>query len=178
VNGTVHSFSLALTNKAYACNERGAYQKAVETFERVIQMKPDSLNAWFGKGLAHLELKEYWKSIYCYQQVVRQDPSVAGTWNNSAICYGELGCKKAAIRRYKKAIELQLEQKISISHSCQNLVWTFEEMGRFKDALLAVDFWLKHFPDSKEAREVRALIFCKNPIANLVHLKTRTRYRS
>jgi tetratricopeptide (TPR) repeat protein len=170
VDNTLLSFTEALTRKAYELNERGEYSAAVKLFQRVIQIEPDSISAWFGKGVAHLRMKEYRKSIHCYQQVHKQDPQSAGAWNNSAICYLELGYKKAAIDRYKKAIQFQIEQKISRSNAFENLISTFEDLGRFPEALGVADLWIKSFPESQEARETRNTLMNLKQVSNVVRL--------
>ena len=170
----IYSFEIALIRKAHDFYERGEYLSALNVYHRMIQMNPDLTQAWSGKGLALLELKDYHKSIYCYQQVLKQDPQNAGAWNNSAVCYSELGFIKAAIRRYKKAIELQVEQKSLVSHAFLNLVETYQELGRVQDALLVADQWIRLDPKCLEAYEVRNDLLNEGKLPGVARLRTRT----
>ncbi len=152
--------------------DSGKCQDAMRIYRRLIALNPDSTESWFKKGLVHIELKEHRKAIYCYQKVLKQDPQNAGAWNNSAICYWNLDYKKAAIRRYQTAIQFEVQQKTEDSYALSNLISCYGKLEQFGNALITLDFWLKHFPDSKYAKQEREALMNEKQISNLTRLNT------
>lgn len=171
----IYSYLNALENKAVSKSESGKFQDSVYLYHRLIQIDPRNTAWFFGKALAHQNLKDYRKAIHYYQKVHRIEPECTSTWNNSGNCYMALGFEKAAIRRYKKAIEIQTLKKFSTpTRSFYNLIAHYARNALWNDALLVVDLWIRLFPEWVEAHEIRAEILIDGDFSNLKQLRTRT----
>ena len=56
------------------------YYKALETFNKTIEMNPKSHDAWYLKGLTLHILGEYDKAIYAYDEAINLDPNDSQSW--------------------------------------------------------------------------------------------------
>jgi len=96
------------------------YEASIKTFDKAIELKPDSAIIWYSKGNAlmtqgrclqsHAEdLKgqdKYRLAIHAYDKATEFKPLHLGAWNNRGRCYEALTEYDKAIASYDKAIEI------------------------------------------------------------------------
>ncbi len=59
-----------------AYNKLKEYQKAINAYQKAIEIKPDNHGAYYNMGNAYGELKEYQKAINAYQKASAIFPSL------------------------------------------------------------------------------------------------------
>ena len=70
----------------------GELQKAVDCFQKVIQIQPDRVDdAHVGLGLVFKELEEYQKAKSCYEKAIQINPYYAEAHNNLGVVFIKLG---------------------------------------------------------------------------------------
>ncbi|KAM3094867.1 tetratricopeptide repeat protein [Phormidesmis sp. 146-35] len=106
------------------------YDDALASYEKAAQMKPDYLDAWFGKGKALRRLRRYKEAVIAHEKVIQIDPNHYSAWveRGSALRWSKqpkeaiLSCEKAieikpdyARAWYNKACYLSLEIEIELA---------------------------------------------------------------
>ena len=95
---------LKLGNAEY--DERN-YQRAIEHYDKAIEIKPDDAMAWHNKGVALGELGRYEDALKAYDKAIEIEPDYATAWHNKGIALGKLGRYDDALKAYNKAIEIK-----------------------------------------------------------------------
>ncbi|KAM3096539.1 tetratricopeptide repeat protein [Phormidesmis sp. 146-12] len=106
------------------------YDDALASYEKANQMRPDYLDAWFGKGKALRRLRRYKEAIIAHEKVIQIDPDHYSAWveRGSALRWSEqpkeaiLSCEKAieikpnyARAWYNKACYLSLQNEVELA---------------------------------------------------------------
>jgi len=86
--------------------DKKEYDKAIECYQKAIEIDPDYGGAYKGMGTAYFYKENYEKAIECYQKAVDIDPEDAGAYNNMGLAYSNKGNDDKAIECYQKAIEI------------------------------------------------------------------------
>lgn len=86
--------------------EIGNYRKAVEAFSRVIDLVPDSADAYNNRGVAYSELGSYRLAIQDCNRAVSLNPDEAQFRFNRGIAFGKGGEYDLAIEDLKRVIEM------------------------------------------------------------------------
>lgn len=81
----------------------GLVDKAIETFERAVQLKGDAKEGWYNLGVAYGRKKLYQKEILAYQKALELDPNYANALHNLGLAYLDLGQRDKAIDSLGKA---------------------------------------------------------------------------
>jgi len=88
----------AHNNLGIVFKELGELQKAVDCYQKVIQIQPDRVeDVHVGLGLVFKELGEHQKAISCYEKAIQINPNYAEAHNNLGVVFNELGEHKKAI---------------------------------------------------------------------------------
>jgi tetratricopeptide (TPR) repeat protein len=90
-----------------AYDELKNYPKAIEAYQKAIEIKPDKHEAWNNLGNAYNDLKNYQKAIEAYQKAIEIKTHNYSAWNNLGIVYFNLQDYPKAIEAYQKAIEIK-----------------------------------------------------------------------
>ncbi|MGB3459620.1 MAG: P-loop NTPase fold protein [Halobacteriota archaeon] len=93
-------------NIAYSLGEKGDYEKAVENYDKAIELNPNDEKAWYGKGFGLGELERHEEAIACYDKAIELNPNYEKAWFNKGCELGDLEKHEEAIACYDKAIEL------------------------------------------------------------------------
>ncbi|MBN1803012.1 MAG: tetratricopeptide repeat protein [Candidatus Lokiarchaeota archaeon] len=96
--------SCYIMGNAYKYKEE--HDRAIQNYERAIQLDQNHANAWNEKGLV-LEMKsEYQKAIDSFQNALNIDSKHASAWYNMGNAYKYVNALDKAIDSYNKAIEI------------------------------------------------------------------------
>jgi tetratricopeptide (TPR) repeat protein len=82
------------------------YEKAIECYDKVLEIDPKYAYAWNNKCLALDNLGKHNEAIKCYDKVLEIDPKDAYAWNNKGNALYNLGKHNEAIECYDKVLEI------------------------------------------------------------------------
>lgn len=97
---------LSKGNRAYDENE---YDKAIEYYNKAIELDPDFADAYNNRGIAYRRKGECAKAIEDYNKAIELDPDYSEAYYNRGRAYRYLKEYDKAIEDYSKAIELNPE---------------------------------------------------------------------
>jgi len=119
---------------------KGSYPEAVVEFTKAIELKPDLVNAWGGRGEAHQRLGQKDAALAECSKAIDLDPWFAPSWKGRGGVYLQLGQADKALADYTMAIAL--DSKNAPLHN--ELAWLLatHPNPKFRDPGWAVD-WAK-----------------------------------
>ncbi len=82
------------------------YEEAIASYERAIQIKPNSPDAWTNRGIALEKLQRYEAAIASYDKALQIQADYPYAWYNKACYYALQGDSLVAIETLQKAINL------------------------------------------------------------------------
>lgn len=128
--------ALTLSNgkfiKAYRCLGYyyfgiNQYDKAIESFEKALEVNPLFPKIWFTLGCLYLSFKKYEDAIRSFNQSLSFDEDNAEGWGNLGICFSQVGkfnqslkCLEEGFKKNRKNWKI-LENIIIISVRAKNL---------------------------------------------------------
>ncbi|RCV64745.1 Tetratricopeptide (TPR) repeat [Methanophagales archaeon] len=68
----------------------GEYEKAIECFDKVIELDPNYTYAYSNRGIAYKNLKEYERAIEDYNKAIELDPNYANAFSNRELALSKL----------------------------------------------------------------------------------------
>lgn len=95
-----------LLAEADRLRERGAVEKAVDLYERVIQAQPGNARALAGRGLCYLDLQQYALAEQSFRAALQADPEEADALLGLAEAARYQGKKAEASRHYERYLAL------------------------------------------------------------------------
>ena len=85
------------------------YQAAVPLFEKVAELDPEDVDAWFNLATAQLNLNDLDGALYSLEKAVELTPDNSDVWYQLGIIYVKQGMKEKGEEAFKKAEELSGE---------------------------------------------------------------------
>jgi tetratricopeptide (TPR) repeat protein len=112
--------------------ERNAqYKEAIDTYMKVLKIKPDAGYVYFKIGTAYDRIDQPAEAVTAFQSAIKYMPSYAVAYNNMGVAYGKLNNPDKEIAALKKAIKLRPRY----SSARYNLGITYLKTGNKKEAL-------------------------------------------
>lgn len=110
--------------------KQGLYQEAIEVYDRVLSMNPESTYAWNNRGVALFKAGRTQEALECYDQSLKHDPQNLDALRNKAFLLMSTGRLEDALQSYNSVIEaggdpIDLESKAAV----------FVGLGRLQEAL-------------------------------------------
>jgi tetratricopeptide (TPR) repeat protein len=163
------------------------YDKAIEHFTRVTQLRPKDAKAYVNLGAVHNRKEEFSKAADILKKAITRDGKSVEAYYNLGIAYRGLKQPAMAINSYKEAIKINPR----MLDAMQNLGNTYLELNNIKGAIEQYKKALEINPDFERAqrglaRAEQALNQAKenhNPFGRLVELnpvkqtQTETRFK-
>jgi len=84
----------------------GYFEKAIEDYNKAIELNPNIAQGYNNRGNAYGKLKEHEEAIEDYNKALEFNPEYAAAYYNRGTAYGKLKQHEKAIEDYNKAIEL------------------------------------------------------------------------
>ena len=117
-NQDIHGGAYTRFYKGFACQKRGneattakerqeEYEKSIEHYTKVIQFKPDFVEAYNNRGNAHCDMDEPAFAIEDFDKAIELKPDYAEAYNNRGTAYKNKGDYDCAIKDYNTAIQLK-----------------------------------------------------------------------
>ena len=132
---------------------QGKLQEAVESFDKVIQLKPDYAAAYCNRGAVLKELGQLEKAVENYNQAIQLQPDLAETYSNRGILLQELEQLVEAVESFNRAIQL----KPDYAEAYNNRGNVLKELGQLEEAAGDYTRAIQLKPDYAEAYSNRGL---------------------
>ena len=125
----------------YDRNEQ--YAEAIETYKKVVALKPGMGYAYFKMGTAYDRLNKPAEAVEAFKKTVSLMPKNAVAYNNLGVAYGKLGKLNDEIAALQQAVKI----RPNYSSGRYNLGITYLKTGNKKAALKEYEL-LKDFDES------------------------------
>ncbi len=97
-----------LYNKAKFCQDHGLYNRALRTYDELLEVDSTHINALYNMGYINLEyLKNYEGAVPYFTRATEMEPRYYQAYYNRGLCYEKMGDLKAARSDYQKALDLK-----------------------------------------------------------------------
>jgi tetratricopeptide (TPR) repeat protein len=104
------------TKKGISFAMNGEYQKAIECYDKAIELDPNLAEAYNNRGVAYRALRLYESAIEDCNKAIELDPNLAEAYNNRGLAYCALNQYEKAIEDFNKAIELNPNYAIAYNN--------------------------------------------------------------
>ena len=94
------------TTRGQALEAAGDYRGALDAFTKAIARAPGDSQAYYGQGMARINLKDYAGAIQDFDQVVAANPTNAIAFNERGFAKMNSGDQKGALADYAQCIQL------------------------------------------------------------------------
>ena len=102
------------TEKGWTLGKLGKYEKALECFDRAIQINPENVRTWRGKGTVLAILGKYPEAMTCFEKGIGLDPNDAGLLMSKGTCLYMLQQYEQALNCYENALRMTPDDDTSI----------------------------------------------------------------
>ena len=137
----------SLFNFGYNLGDLGFFEKAIASYDKAIEIKPDYHQAWYNRGNALFRLGRNEEAIASYDKAIEIKPDDDQAWNNRGVSLGKLGRNEEAIASWDKAIEI----KPDYHQAWNNRGNALGNLGRYEEAIASWDKAIEIKPDLDEA---------------------------
>jgi len=96
----------------YNCLERKDLDKAIELFQRAVEIYPKAFNAYNSLGYAYIEKSDYSSAIHCFQLAIQHFPEKFEGHYDLATAYEKSGQMELAEKHQKIAKRMEAESII------------------------------------------------------------------
>ncbi|MCK4796405.1 MAG: tetratricopeptide repeat protein [Spirochaetes bacterium] len=117
--------------RGVAWYHKGEYDKAIEYYNKAIELDPNYTYAYYNRGSAWENKGEYDKAIKDYNKAIELDPNYTYAYHNRGIAWGKKGEYDKAIKDYNKAIEL--DPNYTSAYNSRGRAWYYK--GKYDKAI-------------------------------------------
>lgn len=82
------------------------YADALEDFDEVLRLSPESEFAWYNKGVIYLKRQDFTSALQCFGEALKLNPDLGDSYYNRGFSYLMMGNKSLAVADLRKAGEL------------------------------------------------------------------------
>ncbi|MEG4391910.1 tetratricopeptide repeat protein [Microcoleus sp. BROC3] len=133
------------------------YAKAIASYDKALEIKPDKDEAWYNRGIALGNLGRWEEAIASYDKALEIKPDKDEAWYNRGNTLGNLGRWEEAIASYDKALEIKPDQH----EAWYNRGIALGNLGRGEEAIASYDKALEFKPDDDAAWNNRGIALGK-----------------
>ena len=153
--------------------ESEKFREAIKAYERVLEIDPNNVSAWYNKGLALNNIRKYDEAVQSYDKVLEIDEKNTGTLNAKGLALEGLGRFDEAIQSYDKVLEID-EKNIDALYNKSN---AHHVLGRYQEAEGKSDLSQNSYREAigglekiigLESTNVRALILLRELFSNYI----------
>ena len=128
------------------------YAKAIASYDKALEIKPDYHDAWYNRGIALGNLGRWEEAIASYDKALEIKPDDHEAWYNRGIALRNLGRLEEAIASYDKALEIKPDKH----EAWNNRGIALRNLGRLEEEIASYDKALEFKPDYHEAWDNRS----------------------
>jgi Flp pilus assembly protein TadD len=137
-----------LSVQAYASQERGAFDAAIELYEEALALAPGQAPAWNNLGNALRALGRSAEAVHAYREALALEPGFAGAHFNLAVALHQGGDGASAIASCREA----LRHDPALTEAALALGYLLAQEGDAEGALQAYRQAVAARPESADAR--------------------------
>ncbi|WXG45209.1 MAG: tetratricopeptide repeat protein [Candidatus Atabeyarchaeum deiterrae] len=128
-------------------SNRKAYEKAIQSYDWALTLKPDAYQVWNNKGNALINLGRPEEAIKCFDKAIQLKQDAYLVWNNKGAALGKLGKNEEALEYFDKAIQLKQDYENVWNNKGAVLI----DLGRPEEAIKCFDKAIELKSDDEEA---------------------------
>ncbi|MBW4525028.1 MAG: tetratricopeptide repeat protein [Phormidium tanganyikae FI6-MK23] len=91
----------------YALYDLGRYEEAITSYDRALELQPDTYEAHYNRGNALSIIGRYEEAIISYDRALKFKPAIHAAWSNRGFALMKVGQFEAAYESYDRAILLK-----------------------------------------------------------------------
>ena len=134
-------------NIAYSFGEKKEHVKAIENYNKAIELNPNYEEAWFNKGFELGKLERHEEAIAYFDKAIELNPTDEEAWFSKGNELGDLEKHEEAIECYDKAIELNPNYE----EAWFGKGYTLGDLEKHKEAIECYDKAIELNPNYEEA---------------------------
>lgn len=100
---------IGLYSEGMYYQDNGLYEKAKQTYRRIIMKQPQFADAFFNTGWILMRQDSFEKAARQFDLVTKIEPANSGAYYNRGVCYELMNKKQEALSDYNQALELDPE---------------------------------------------------------------------
>jgi tetratricopeptide (TPR) repeat protein len=136
-----------LTDKGYEFDDLGEYTRAIEYYNKALDIDPNYLYALNGKGWALNELGNFKEAIVYYDKALEEDPNYADALNNKGYALYKQDKYQQAIEYFDKALDIDPNYLYALNGKG----WALNRQDKYQQAIEYFDKALEIDPNDKYA---------------------------
>jgi len=147
----------AYSNRGLAYAELGEHDRAIEDYDKAIELNKEYAEAYYNRGLAYAKLGKYDKAIEDFNKAIELNKEYAKAYNNRGIAYAKQQKYNEAIKDYNEAIELNPD----LAEAYYNRGLAYAEQQKYNEAIKDYDKAIKLNKDYAEAYGNRGFVYAR-----------------
>ncbi len=137
-----------INNAGVVAYHNGHYEKALELFEKCIEIDPDFTEGYNNLGLTCTELDMEERATEAFKKAIELNPDLAATYNNLGYVFYRLGSLQEAVEMYQEAICRSKDNGSAYT----NLGNAYYKLERIEEAIEAWQKAVEIDPSNEKAR--------------------------
>jgi tetratricopeptide (TPR) repeat protein len=137
-----------INNAGVVAYHNGQYEKALELFEKCVELYPEFTEGHNNLGLTYTELDQEEKATEAFKKAIELNPNLAATYNNLGYVFYRLGSLQEAVEMYQEAIGRSNDN----SSAYTNLGNAYYKLDRIEEAIEAWKKAVEIDPSNEKAR--------------------------
>jgi|GEM_PF-469913 len=134
---------------------QGEHQKAIQEFEKAIQINPNYDAAYQNLGVTQLSSGRSEEAIINLQKAIQLNPNNAVNYFSLASLYQSLGKLQEALRNYQKSLEIDSDYV----QACCGIGTSYMMLNNFKEALASFEKCLQINPGEADIYLGRGMVY-------------------
>lgn len=137
-----------INNAGVVAYHNGHYEKALELFEKCIEIDPEFTEGYNNLGLTCTELDMEERATEAFKKAIEMNPDLAATYNNLGYVFYRLGSLQEAVEMYQEAICRSKDNGSAYT----NLGNAYYKLERIEEAIEAWQKAIEIDPSNEKAR--------------------------
>ncbi|HUV36119.1 MAG TPA: tetratricopeptide repeat protein [Patescibacteria group bacterium] len=137
-----------LNNAGVVAYHNGQYERALELFQKAIQLNPEFTEGYNNLGLTYTEMAQEEKATEAFKKAIELNPNLSATYNNLGYAFYRLGSYTEAIEMYQEAIGRSNDNSAAYT----NLGNAYYKLDRIDEAIEAWNTAIRIDPSNEKAR--------------------------
>jgi len=147
----------AYSNRGLAYAELGERKRAIEDYDKAIELNPDFAEAYYNRGIAYAKQQKYNEAIKDFDKAIELNPNLAEAYIGRGVTYAEQQKYNEAIKDFDKAIELNPDD----AEAYGNRGIAYAKQQKYNEAIKDYDKAIKLNPDDAEAYGNRGIAYAE-----------------
>jgi len=137
-----------INNAGVVAYHNGHYEKALELFEKCIEIDPEFTEGYNNLGLTFTELDMEERATEAFKKAIELNPDLAATYNNLGYVFYRIGSLQEAVEMYQEAICRSKDNGSAYT----NLGNAYYKLERIEEAIEAWQKAVEIDPSNEKAR--------------------------